>query len=298
MRIVYFFLISGFLFLSCKNDSPAVSDNVSKLKAEINKSPSDELYQQLNEAYRELITGKKLAASEKESVIEGAMNYFNNAGKIDMGAVYLTELLKDYPGSKANERIKSLIEYFDKKGSKDVSNLIKRMYSVKFNDNKTYSSDIGGIDPDFDIFIKNVGETIFADLEKTGKLNVKAAKDYVNNCEAFALVNPEDKRAPEYIFKAAEVAHTIKSYNKTFELYDWLLEKYPNYEKAPTALFLKGYVFDNELKDSTKAIKLYNEFLQKYPNSDLVDDVKTLIEFMGKSDEEILKLIEASKKKG
>jgi len=299
MRIIYLLLVVSFFMVSCKNDTKVVSsDKVSKLKEEISKAPSTKLYSELNKAYRELISGKKLAANEKEAVIESAMNYFNNAGQHDLAVVYLTELIKDYPKSKTKDRLNSLIGYFDKKGSSDVSKLIKQLYSTKFSNDKKYTSDIEGIEPDFDKFIKNVGEEIFADLEKTGKLNVKAAKDYVNDCEAFALVNPGDKRTPEYLFKAAEVAHTIKSYNKTFELYDWLMEKYSQYEKAPTALFLKGYIFDNELKDSTKAVALYDEFLQKYPNSDLVDDVKTLKEFMGKSDEDILKMIEKEKKEG
>jgi tetratricopeptide (TPR) repeat protein len=258
------------------------------------------LFKDLNSEYKELFKDKRLEAGKKEMILERAYSFYKDSDQLSYASTYLTELIKDYQGDKSQGRIKELIGLFEKKGASDVSKVVKMLYLSKYPNDKDvlekYSKDIEGIGTDFDKYLTSVGESIFASLESTGKLNVKAAKDYVNNCEAYALINPKDKGTPEYIFKAAEVAHTIKSYNKTFELYDWIIEKYPNYSKSATALFLKGYIFDNELKKYDEATKLYNEFLEKYPNSDLVDDVQTLKEFMGKSDEEILKLIEANQK--
>lgn len=296
MKNLFFAIIAVILFASCANDEKEiVSDGILKLEKEIKTSPSEKLYGDLKKEYAEMLKGKHLSSGEKETVLEHAVKYFHDLGKPNYESTYLVKLLKDFPGAKSKERIKSLISSFDAKGASEVGKEIKLLYSHKYADD-SYKKDIEGMETNFDTYIKVIGESIFADLEKTGKLNVKAAKDYVNSCEAYVLVNPDAKDAPEYLFKAAEVAHTIKSISKTFDLYDWLIEKYPNYEKSSTALFLKGYILDNELKKYEEAEKLYDEFLMKYPTSDLVDDVKTLKEFMGKSDEEILKAIEKNQK--
>jgi len=297
MKNVFYSLIVILLMVSCKNDKKQSEvSSIEKIEQNAKQSPNEKSLNELKKVYIDELNDKNLSREEKESILERAVNYFNELGKPAYASSFLVKLLKDFPGAKTQARLKSLISAFDAKGANDVSKVMKMLYEKKYNDG-IYKNDISGVETDFDKMIKGVGEAIFSDLEKTGKLNKKAAKDYVNDCEAYVLVNPDAKDSPEYLFKAAEVAHTIKSYNKTFDLYDWLLEKYPKYEKSPTALFLKGYVLDNELKKYDEAEKLYDEFLQKYPNSDLVDDVKTLKEFMGKSDEEILKAIEANRKK-
>ena len=79
-------------------------------------------------------------------------------------------------------------------------------------------------------------------------------------------------------------------------IYDWILEKYPNYEKAPTSLFLKGFIIENNIKDDVMAKEIYNKFLSDYPKHDLADDVQFLIDNLGKSDQEILEMIESKKK--
>ncbi len=293
-NLLYSFIVI-LLMVSCKNDrKQSISEGLAKMEQEAKSSPNEKSLKDLKKAYSDKLNDKNLSKEDKEAMMERAVNYFTELKKPAYASSFLVKLLKDFPGAKTQERLKSLISTFDAKGAGEVAGVMKMLYNKKYNDG-TYN--VAGQETDFDALIKKTGEMIFSDLEKTGKLNVKAAKDYVNDCEAFVLVSPESPKSPEYLFKAAEVAHTIKSYNKTFDLYDWLIERYPNYEKSPTALFLKGYVLDNELKKYDEAEKLYDEFLQKYPNSDLVDDVKTLKEFMGKSDEEILKAIEENKKK-
>ncbi len=300
MKTIFYSVLLVFFMIACNNTSYVPKDIV-KLEKTIKKSPSDKSFLELNDKYSELLKGNKLKGKNREQVLERAYKFFLESGKDTYAVTYLTELIKDYSDEKTPERVKDLIAIFDKKGNKELSKLMKNLYVKTYPEDKeaksVFGNQVDSVELDFDKFLLGEGQKIFADLEKTGKLNVKAAKDYVNDCEAFVLISPKDSLSPEYLFKAGEVAHTIKSYNKTFELYDWILEKYPNYRKAPTALFLKGYILDNELKKYDDAKEIYNRFLQKYPNSELVDDVKTLIEYMGKSDEEILKMIEAKKKK-
>ena len=90
------------------------------------------------------------------------------------------------------------------------------------------------------------------------------------------------------IFKAAETSNTLKTYEKSFSLYDWIIDKYPTHERAPISLFMKGFLFDGTLKDSANASKYYTEFLTKYPNNSFAKDAELLKSNLGKSDEQVL----------
>jgi len=142
-----------------------------------------------------------------------------------------------------------------------------------------------------DAYILGLGEKIFENADLNG-LNRSASTKYIDACQAHALAYPNSASSPNYLYKAAEVAKSIRSNQKALTLYDWILEEYPNYEKAPTTLFIKGFIIENELKNVELAKSVYEEFLSKHPNHDLADDVKFLLDNLGKSDEEIAKIIE------
>ncbi len=146
-----------------------------------------------------------------------------------------------------------------------------------------------------DDYIQKLGESIFADPDNTG-INRQASLFFVDACEAYATVYNNSPKAPEYLFKAAEVAKSIRTYPKSLSLYDWIVESYPDYEKSATSLFLKGFIIENNLGDDEKAKEIYDLFLEKHPSHDLADDVQFLLENLGKTDEEILEMIEAKRK--
>ncbi len=149
--------------------------------------------------------------------------------------------------------------------------------------------------PSIDNYILSLGEKLFIDVDNTG-INRNAAMEYVDACEAFALGYPDSPQTAENLFKSAEVAKSIRTFGKSLSLYDWILERYPNYEKAPTAMFLKAFIIENNMKDDAKAKEIYNQFIKTYPDHDLADDVEFLLENIGKTDEEILKMIEDKRK--
>ncbi len=142
-----------------------------------------------------------------------------------------------------------------------------------------------------DTFINSIRTSMFDNPTKFG-LNEINARKYVDACEAYGMVYTESTQAPVYLFNGAEVAKTLRSFNKSFGLFDWIIDKYPNHPKAATSLFLKGFIMENEVKNVDQARELYNEFITKHPNHELRDDVQFLIDNLGKSDEEILKMIE------
>lgn len=142
-----------------------------------------------------------------------------------------------------------------------------------------------------DAYIQSLGEKIFNEPDFNG-LNRAACTEYIDACQAHALSYPNSASSPSYLYKAAEVAKSIKSTQKALTLYDWILDEYPNFEKAATTLFIKGFIIENELGNDVLARSVYDSFLEKYPKHELADDVEFLIENLGKTDEEIAKLIE------
>jgi TolA-binding protein len=77
--------------------------------------------------------------------------------------------------------------------------------------------------------------------------------------------------------------------NKAIQIFDRILNEYPKFQKIPHCLFLKGFIYENELKNLDKARQIYQEFLMKYPNHEFADDVQISLDNLGKSPEELIK---------
>ena len=98
---------------------------------------------------------------------------------------------------------------------------------------------------DIDGYILEIGEKIFENADETG-VNKANSQYYVDACEAYALANPNSVASPEFLYKAAEIARTLRTFPKALSLYDSINNKYPQYERAPTVLFLKGFLLENQ----------------------------------------------------
>jgi TolA-binding protein len=97
----------------------------------------------------------------------------------------------------------------------------------------------------------------------------------------------------ELNMKAAGLAKTIGEPNTALRFYYNVAEKLPTHPKAPTALFMMGFIYENDLKDMEKAKSTYEEFLKRYPNDpDYVDDAQNALQFLGIPPEEIIKQFE------
>ena len=162
------------------------------------------------------------------------------------------------------------------------------------------------------LFFTLFGSTFFACTDKVGTLqgrlaaldkemgganvtDTKKAEEFIITAEQLAgLVKEKDpNRYVDLLLKAAGLAKTIENPQKAVELYSKLAEGMPQHPKAPTALFMLGFVYENDLGDLAKAKSVYESFLQKYPNdADFADDAQTALKMLGKSPEEIIREFE------
>jgi TolA-binding protein len=104
----------------------------------------------------------------------------------------------------------------------------------------------------------------------------------------FASKYPDDELAPEFIFKAAQRCNVIAQHQQALELFQSIIDKYPQSRVSEEALFLQAYIYENSLQNLGKAKEVYNTFILKYPLSELAEDAKMAIENLGKSPEQVL----------
>jgi tetratricopeptide (TPR) repeat protein len=105
---------------------------------------------------------------------------------------------------------------------------------------------------------------------------------------------PNSEQAPDFLFKAAELAMNLEKTQRAMNLYNKVIYSYPQYEKAPECLFLLAFIYENTLQNYGKAKELYELFLEKYPDHDFADDAQFSLQYLGKSPEELMREFESN----
>lgn len=143
--------------------------------------------------------------------------------------------------------------------------------------------------------IKKLEAEIYS-KEQKGRLDRRKASRLINAYEAHAKEMPKDPNTPEYLYKAGEVARSINDFSRALTSWEKIYKDYKSFKKAPQALFLQGFIYENDYKDLDKAKKVYGEFLAKYPKHDLADDVQFSLKHLGKPADEIIQGFNKEKK--
>lgn len=142
--------------------------------------------------------------------------------------------------------------------------------------------------------IDEVANQIYSD--SSGLPNARMARKYIAACEVNAITRPGEPQAAELLFKAAMTARTTgRNPVQALDIYDWIYDQFPGYEKSYQALFLKAFTLDNDMKKFDEARVEYESFLEKYPNDEFAVSTKFLLDNLGKSDDEIIKQFEKNK---
>ena len=107
---------------------------------------------------------------------------------------------------------------------------------------------------------------------------------------AFADKYPNDSLSPQYLMKGADMQSNVLHTERALELFDRVINDYPDFEEVPMCFFLKGNALElNSQIDEAKAA--YEEFIAKYPDHFMADDARRMLPIIGKSDEEKLAYI-------
>ena len=106
----------------------------------------------------------------------------------------------------------------------------------------------------------------------------------------FADKYPKDSLAPQYLMKAADVQSNVLHTERAVELFDRIIQDYPDFDEVPMCYFLKGNALElNSQLDEAKAA--YEEFLAKYPDHYMADQTRKMLPLIYMSNEEKLAYI-------
>ncbi|HAW04820.1 MAG TPA: hypothetical protein DCW83_09030 [Saprospirales bacterium] len=297
----YIILFATILFFaSCKNDKVAnEKDNLSVGELAYNKQPTKENAETALSEVSNQIKENRDDPKIVKKLSERALDIARHNNLTNKQISFLLLLSKEYPNDpKAKTRLLELANIMYKINKKQAANVLYSGVLDRFADTDAAEEAKSKRAPEVSNvkqYLTKVGEDVFVDPDKFG-INRKAAQSYVDACEAFALAYPNTKEAPEFLYKATEISRTLRTFTKSLSMYDWIIDEYPQYEKAPTAMFLKGFIIENELNNDEAAMKVYKTFLSRYPDHQLRDDVQFLLDNVGKTDEEIMDMIEKNKK--
>lgn len=126
----------------------------------------------------------------------------------------------------------------------------------------------------------------------SGRLNMQASKDFAKIARELADSFPADTMSAMPFYRSAEVVRAMNDPKRAAVIYQDVYDRYPSFSKAPEALFMLAFTYDEDLKDLEAAKATYTKFLENHPNHTFADDTEMLLKNLGKSDEDILKELE------
>lgn len=105
----------------------------------------------------------------------------------------------------------------------------------------------------------------------------------------FAKMFPGDKeRSPQYLYKAAALSRANNLPIKAVKLYSEILDKYPNYIKAPEVAFLLAFTYDEDLKQPDQAKEAYRDVIEDYPGDTWSKQAEERLKTIDMSDDELI----------
>ncbi len=295
MKIQFFTLIILFALTACKSDQVGGDSNFQSLEKAAAGEASTENVNALIRGYVDAVKADPTPSKKNEEILDkaykAAMQYNRNS---DALGILQTLALDYYESAQTAERFLAMNSIFEKLGQGRTNDVFRKALKETYPNNQEIQRlKLDNSKINLDTMIASMALQMFNDSLAT--LNEPVARNYVNACEAFALVKQNDPSSPDYLHKAAETARTLRTIPKALSLYDWIIKKYPEHPRASQSLFLKAFTFDNNLKDYDNARKYYEEFLQQYPDNEFAESATFLLTNLGKSDEELLKALQSNK---
>ena len=126
-------------------------------------------------------------------------------------------------------------------------------------------------------------------------LNRKWVVEFVQITRALAHAYPKDIEVPKYLSTAAEYARGINEVNEALSLYGQVYQNYPDHSLAPPALFIQGFILENELNQKDKAKVNYDLFIAKYPDHEFAETVSQSLKQLHMSPEQLIRNFEKEK---
>ena len=125
------------------------------------------------------------------------------------------------------------------------------------------------------------------------KTNLEVAQELITEIESYISSYPDSTTLPDYYMQLGDLyTHALQLPVKGLYFFQKVCTDFPNFEKAPVALFYIGFVLENYMDQQEKAKAVYESFLITYPEHELSETVKLSIQHLGIPLEELVKQFE------
>ncbi len=289
-RLSLLLLLCGGLLTSCKQEAP---DAMTTLERTVADSATTENVSQLLDMYSSWLRDNPEPSPQHKSILEKSVTVGLQHQRYAQALSALRGLVINYPDDPGTpDRLLQIGDIESKIGKDVAAKVLYQAFYTKYPDN-AHSADLKQRYPmtePVDSLITGIGRQIFHD--STAAINEEAARQYVDLCESYALVNQGSDASAEYLYKASETARTMRATVQALEIYDWLMRDYKGNKRAAQALFLTGFTYDNDLHNLDKAKAAYEEFLKKYPNDEFASSAQFLLDNLGKTDDQLLEVLQ------
>jgi len=128
---------------------------------------------------------------------------------------------------------------------------------------------------------------------QSGEFNPEIANALIKAYLDYANTFTGDTLAPDYFYRAGEIAARGGNYDQAIFLFNTVADKYSEYKYVVEAMYEEAMIYDSKLPgNDAKAKVIYEQIIRNYPKHKLAEDAKIAIANLGKSDEELVKEFE------
>lgn len=144
-----------------------------------------------------------------------------------------------------------------------------------------------GLKHDIDSLEKRINDKNSSFDRSTALQLVKAYQDYYNQ-------NTKDTLSGEFLFRAASLSVSLKKPQQAINQLVTYYDTYKTASRRTEALYLIGFIYDSEMQNVEKAKEYYQRVMEIYPQSLWAEQANAAMQFVGLSDEELIKKLEAA----
>ncbi len=138
-------------------------------------------------------------------------------------------------------------------------------------------------------------EKVLLDNAKKNIADTAKVRELLVRYDEYQATFPKDTNVPNYLMKAAEFYRYMQQPDKALYCYHRVANDFPEYPKSGLALFLEGFIYENDKHEYARAATLYNDYLKKYPKSKLASSVEFSLKNLGKTPEQIMAEMDSSR---
>ncbi|MCB0704128.1 MAG: hypothetical protein KDC34_02420 [Saprospiraceae bacterium] len=295
-------LIFSIALFSCQGEKNDDLAQLEALEAAIESGEAtDEQVEELSAKYLEYMENHPDDHDSNSKHLQTMAQFQYGKNRYTGALSYLKQALRDhYVPQRAAAQVRFMATiYKDKLNNPVLGNCAYWAFVQAFPDNmdKQLIQDsllrgVPGIPAQLDTLSRQLYD------EANARIDYTRANQFIDVSEIYALAMPNDPKSADMLAEAGKVAGYVNAHGRALELYNWIHTHYPTHPKAGQALFMMGFIYDNEpeFQDKEKAKSYYEAFIASYPEDEFADDATFLLQNLNKSNEEIINGFEGEKK--